>query len=210
MRPKPERSMSIARLLAVPLALAMLAASPVAAASFADLATLSIAAPVVLRATIFKAERLKPRDAPDVAPGNARMLVAAATTSAIVAPGEVPPRITYLVDVRGIEVHAVRPLRRIGPDGQLLSQLVVEITQSLHTTDGRDLTYRGGATLIIDLNRGQASYMVRKRVDQVARVSRQQALWSQVDDINSDNYTGWGWSGSEPFALLHKHHREAT
>lgn len=113
------------------------------------------------------------------------------------------------VDLRGIEVHAVRPLRRIGPDGQLLAQLVVEITQSLHTTDGRDLTYRGGATLIIDLNKGQASYMVRKRVDQVARVSRQQALWSQVDDINSDNYTGWGWSGSEPFALLHKHHRGA-
>ncbi len=119
--------MSIARLLAVPLALAMLAASPVAAASFADLATLSIAAPVVLRATIFKAERLKPRDAPDVAPGNARMLVSAATTSAIVAPGEVPPRITYLVDV---------PLDARGKPPQLLRSDVMLFLRGNPATPG--------------------------------------------------------------------------
>lgn len=91
--------MTIARRLVAPIALMLLTATPVAATSFADLATLSLAAPVVIRATIYKAERLKPRDAPDVAPGNARILVSAATTTAIVAPGEVPPRITYLVDV---------------------------------------------------------------------------------------------------------------
>jgi hypothetical protein len=85
------------RLLAV--VLALFAVSPATATSFADLATLSLAAPVVLRATIYKAERLKPRDAPGVAPGSARMLISAATTAAIVAPGDVPPRITYLVDV---------------------------------------------------------------------------------------------------------------
>ena len=119
--------MSIARLLAVPLALAMLAASPVAAASFADLATLSIAAPVVLRATIFKAERLKPRDAPDVAPGTARMLVSAATTSAIVAPGEVPPRITYLVDV---------PLDARGKPPQLLRSDVMLFLRGNPATPG--------------------------------------------------------------------------
>ena len=90
--------MPIARRLAASFALALLAAGPSPAASFADLAALSLAAPVVIRATIYKAERLKPRDAQGVAPGSVRLLVSAATTAAIVAPGEVPPRITYLVD----------------------------------------------------------------------------------------------------------------
>lgn len=74
-------------------------ALPAAAASFADLAALSLAAPIVVRATVVKTERLGKSDAPDVAPGMARLLVTAATTAAIAAPGEVPPRLTYLVDV---------------------------------------------------------------------------------------------------------------
>ena len=79
---------------------ALLAATlPANATSFADLAALSLAAPVVVRATVTRAERLGRRDAPDVAAGNARLLVTAATTAAIAAPGEVPPRLTYLVDV---------------------------------------------------------------------------------------------------------------
>ncbi|QYE34326.1 hypothetical protein KZX46_16285 [Polymorphobacter sp. PAMC 29334] len=121
--------MSIARLLALPLALALLASAPVSATTvgFADLATLSSAAPVVIRATIFKAERLKPRDAPDVAPGSARMLVSAATTSAIVAPGEVPPRITYLVDV---------PLDARGKPPQLLRSDVLLFLRGNPATPG--------------------------------------------------------------------------
>lgn len=82
---------------------ALLAAAPVdtpnVPPSFADLATLGLAAPVVLRATIYKTERLAPRDAPGLTPGFARILVSAATSAAIVAPGEVPPRLTYLTDI---------------------------------------------------------------------------------------------------------------
>lgn len=91
--------MSIARRLAALLALFVATAEPSCATSFADLTALSLAAPVVIRATIYKTERLRPRDAPDVAPGSARMLVSAATSAALVAPGEVPSRLTYLVDV---------------------------------------------------------------------------------------------------------------
>ncbi len=75
------------------------AAQAVATPSFADLVTLSLAAPVVVRATIGKAERLRTRDAPDVAPGRVRLLVTAVTTAAIAAPGEVAPRLTFLTDV---------------------------------------------------------------------------------------------------------------
>ncbi len=70
-----------------------------AARSFADLTALALAAPVVVRATLIKAERLRPRDAPDVAAGTARLLVTAATTTAIAAPDTVPPRLTLLTDV---------------------------------------------------------------------------------------------------------------
>ncbi len=72
------------------------AASP--RASFADLAALGLAAPVVVRATAIRDERLNPRDAAGLAPGMARFLVTATTTTAIAAPGDVPPRLTYLID----------------------------------------------------------------------------------------------------------------
>lgn len=99
---------------AAALAAAMLLAGPAAAASFADLATLSLAAPVVVRATVIKAERLGARDAPGVAPGAARLLVTATTTAAIVAPADVPPRLSFLVDVP-LDVRS-RPPRIAGRD----------------------------------------------------------------------------------------------
>ena len=37
---------------------------------------------------------------------------------------------TYDGELRRIEVHSVRPVRRVSPDGNILSDLVVEITQS--------------------------------------------------------------------------------
>lgn len=111
-------------------------------------------------------------------------------------------------DLRGIEVHSVRPLRRVGPDGQFLSQLVVEITQSLHAKDGSGLVYRGGVTLIIDLTKKEVSYMVRKRFDNGARVTQQQGLWDSQSQDFGNNYTGVQSAQSEPFALLHKHRKE--
>lgn len=110
------------------------------------------------------------------------------------------------MDMRGIEVHSVRPLRRVGPDGQLLSQLVIELTQSLHGTDDPTFVARGGCTIIIDLNRSLITYMVRKRADQTARVKRQQALWANKSPTLRDIYTASSGWGSEPFAFLHGVH----
>jgi len=110
-------------------------------------------------------------------------------------------------EMRGIEVHSVRPLRRVGPDGQLLSQLVVELTQSLHALDGSNLVFRGGATLIVDLVGISVAYMVRKRVDLPARVSRQQKLSADRTQERSDNYWGVEQENAEPFAFLHRAHR---
>jgi subtilisin family serine protease len=117
---------------------------------------------------------------------------------------------TVNCDMRGIEVHSVRPLRRVGPDGQLLSQVVVELTQSLHALDGSGLVFRGGATLIIDLVGISVAYMVRKRVDLPARVSRQQALSADRIQERADNYWGIAQENAEPFAFLHRAHRSST
>ncbi len=113
---------------------------------------------------------------------------------------------TVTVDRRGIEVHSVRPVRRVGPDGELLSQLVVEVTQSLHTVDGSGLVYRGGSTLIVDLTRQAVSYLVRKRFDQPARIARQQAMWASYQAQVANSYGGPVGALAEPFALLHRPH----
>lgn len=80
---------------------------PTAAAveGFSDLADLTLAAPVIVRATLNKVDRLGARDAPDVAPGRARFLMQAAVQTAILAPTAVAPMVRYLwetnTDARG-------------------------------------------------------------------------------------------------------------
>lgn len=110
------------------------------------------------------------------------------------------------MDLRGIEVHSVRPLQRVGPDGQLLSQVVVELTQSLRSKENEPLVLRGGCTLIIDLRKSMVTYMVRKRADQFARMERQQELWAHHTPQIRDLYRAHdGWD-DEPFAFLHGVH----
>lgn len=103
------------RLRAAPaiLAIALASLSPAAASAqapltvegFADVADLTLAAPVVLRATILKAEKLNRKEAPDVAAGRVRMLIDAQVQSVLTARDAVPARIRYLwegpLDVRG-------------------------------------------------------------------------------------------------------------
>jgi len=83
------------------LAAALLAAAaPVAAATYADLAALSLGSPVIVRATIAKAERLDAKDAPDIAPGTVRLLVRVRVTAALLAPDAVPAELEYLYETR--------------------------------------------------------------------------------------------------------------
>ncbi len=95
-------------------ALLALAATPALGASFADLTALSLAAPEVVRATVIKTVRLKPRDAPGIAAGMTRLLVTAATTNAIAAPASVAPKLSYLLDV-SLDEHR-KPPKIVGSD----------------------------------------------------------------------------------------------
>ena len=74
------------------------AAIPATAATYADLASLTLASPVIVRATVAKAERLSAADAPGLAPGMARLLVKAKVGAALLAPDAVPADLSYLVE----------------------------------------------------------------------------------------------------------------
>jgi hypothetical protein len=62
-------------------------------------------------------------------------------------------------------VESIRCSRRVGPDGQVVFDLIAEVTQSRHTTahDGRPFDFLGGATLIIGPD-GTIRYVIGKSV----------------------------------------------
>ncbi len=101
------------------------------------------------------------------------------------------------------EVHSVRPVRRVDPDGQQRLDLVVEITQSWVPEGGEK--YRGGSTLIIDLEQSRIRYVVRKRVGHAQRISSQQGFRMALADTSiRSNYYDDITHGREPFAMLHR------
>lgn len=65
---------------------------------YVDLVDLTAAAPVIVQATIARAERLSDRDSPGLAKGHARLLVTAAVEAAIVAPAAIPAQLAWLWD----------------------------------------------------------------------------------------------------------------
>lgn len=67
--------------------------------SYADIADLAAAAPVVLHARIYQAAPLKPAQAPGLAAGQARFYVEADVVSLIRGAGPLAARVSYLVDL---------------------------------------------------------------------------------------------------------------
>jgi len=92
----------------------------------------------------------------------------------------------------------------VGPDGQQKLDLVVELTQSW-TPPGSVEKYRGGSTVIVDLEQMRIRYVVRKRVGHAQRISTQQGFRMALADssIRSNYYSDIALGG-EPFALLHR------
>ena len=70
---------------------------------------------------------------------------------------------TLTGEVRPIETHSVRVCRRSAPDGSSKSTLVIELTQSFWADPDKE-RYRGGCTLLFDLNDNTLKYLVRKRL----------------------------------------------
>ena len=102
-------------------------------------------------------------------------------------------RITIGLDLDqfDFEVNSIRPVRRVGPEGQFIMDAVVEIIQkrpgyidkSIHEAptwvpDGEepDFWFRGGCTLVIDQETGRLRYCIFKRITSEYRYERQRAL----------------------------------
>ncbi|HET7461603.1 MAG TPA: hypothetical protein VFJ82_10150 [Longimicrobium sp.] len=127
------------------------------------------------------------------------------------------------------EVHSIRPAMRVGPDGDLLSEVVISITQARKVpmdpgadpspawyrskgdqdgdTEIPSFTFRGGCTLILDLESQQLRYAIVKRVDSINRLRRQQTYRSggALPGLRA-TYFGDALGGREPFAFLHSQH----
>ena len=74
-------------------------------------------------------------------------------------------------------VESVRTARRAGPEGQVVFDLVAEVTQrrTLALADGRRFDFVGGATVILGPE-GRVRYIILKRVDNEARGDTQRGF----------------------------------
>jgi subtilisin family serine protease len=106
--------------------------------------------------------------------------------------------------LHGIEVHSVRPARRIGLDGEARVDLVIEITQTWHPTDPDRSLHRGGVTLIIDLEAQMTKYVVRKSVANEQSYTQQLAFEEAFDDETLGGNYFQRKNYREPFAMLHR------
>ncbi|MFL6415793.1 MAG: peptidase M4 [Bryobacteraceae bacterium] len=87
-------------------------------------------------------------------------------------------------------VQSIRSTRRIGPDGQIVFDLIAEVTQrrTAHTEDGTPYDFYGGSTIILGPD-GEIRYTINKRICQRDREKTQREfiqdtpakLWSKRD-----------------------------
>jgi hypothetical protein len=94
-----------------------------------------------------------------------------------------------------LEIHSVRSTYRIGPDGQTITDLVVEMTQrrrgyydpgTQHKVDAGeikppkpDFIFRGGCTLLVNLETGKVRYCVSKNILSERRLEAQRRFLSR-------------------------------
>ena len=97
----------------------------------------------------------------------------------------------------------MRPVRRIGPDGQQRLDVVIELTQKWEVPESPGSPFRGGCTLIVDPATGAIRYSVRKRIAHPERVQKQQAFAMAGAYSLRANYFING-AAREPFALVHR------
>jgi hypothetical protein len=126
-------------------------------------------------------------------------------------------------DVPTLEIHSVRPARRIGPGDQTVTELVVEMTQrrkgyfdpeiQAEADQGKrksdpDFIFRGGCTLLVNPDNAEVRYCIQKRIRSETRLERMRRyLTGGTDSSLRATYLGAPvktFPTGEPFALLHR------
>jgi hypothetical protein len=122
---------------------------------------------------------------------------------------EKPPPVGNMTgDMRPFEVHSVRPARRTAPDGKTQAMLVIEITQTFRAQPAQ-VRYRGGCTMLVDLDTNEPRYIIRKRLRGEHGVEEQKKAREAVGEKAAElgmRYVEPGDAGGAQnlFALLHR------
>lgn len=116
-----------------------------------------------------------------------------------------------------VEVHSVRTARRVGPDGQELHQLIMQVTQRRRGYDDPavqaaqdagadeippDFWFRGGATVIIDLREGRSgeiTSVIRKPIHDEERLCAHRTFRDRTGAPRLGQALAL-----EPFAIAHR------
>lgn len=102
-------------------------------------------------------------------------------------------------------IQSIRTSRRLGPDGQVLFDLIAEVTQRRMVIDessGVKTKFMGGSTLVIG-PRGEIRFVISKGIDNAPRMARQlkhqmnSRMWKAESD-GQYHLTG------APFQLIHR------
>lgn len=116
-------------------------------------------------------------------------------------------------NVPSFQVHSVRTARRVGPDGDALNQLIISLIQSRDVpldpdsgTRSPKMTFRGGCTLILDLDTMKVRYAIKKDIADENRliIHRDYRLGLETDGSLRATYFRHLKDVEEPFALLHR------
>jgi len=128
-----------------------------------------------------------------------------------------------------LEVHSVRPAHRFGLDGTVKTDLVVELTQkrfgflepeqqAIHDAEDHppqryDFVFRGGSTVLVDLETGTVRYAIGKSILSKRRLAAQRAYLDSSHGASlAATYFGTPERSfyardrgpAEPLALLHR------
>jgi hypothetical protein len=140
----------------------------------------------------------------------------ARVTGLVLLPGSGLDDITSTDGRPCFEVHSVHPTFRIGPDGDTLNQAIVSITQKrivpLDPKNGSDasrIVFRGGCTLIFDLDTLDLRYCISKPIDSKERLAAQRRYRSEgrTTSLRATYFGGVTTDeedDEEPFAFLHR------
>lgn len=111
------------------------------------------------------------------------------------------------------QIHSLRPSRPVGPDGDSLNQLIISIIQSRDIKTKPEsgekplnFTFRGGCTLVLDLDTMQLRYAITKDIADQQRLERytQFRRGFARDGSSRATYFRHLANTQEPFALLHR------
>jgi hypothetical protein len=116
------------------------------------------------------------------------------------------------VDFPTFEVHSMQRARRVGPEGITINQVIVTLTQkrtiqsNLIPAAEKPYIFRGGCTLIFDLDTLKLRYVIKKAIDDDERLKDQLAFkdaWAELA-FQGKGYVNNNSMTDEPFAFLHK------